>query len=194
MDDSKPDPIDPKLLPLMQSLGRAVLGAAVLEKILLVDIARRHTEQEGLSERLAQLMTELEPRPAGDLLQVLRRLGLREELAERIRALIRRRNYLVHRFTQDPEVMAAFITGSGLETIVGRIDDFAIDTQQLINEIAPPAFAGAEAVFGISLTGLLEMAASIDLNQIEDQELRAQLLLARSIDPAELGDLGAGPS
>jgi hypothetical protein len=38
------DAPDPLVEPLLISLGRAVLGASALEKILLVDIARRRAD------------------------------------------------------------------------------------------------------------------------------------------------------
>jgi hypothetical protein len=52
IDDSALDPIDERLLPLAQSIGRAVLGAAALEKILLVDFAHRYGTQRGLRQEL----------------------------------------------------------------------------------------------------------------------------------------------
>jgi hypothetical protein len=40
-DDSKLDPIDERAVPLVLAIGRLVLGAAALEKVLLVDIVMR---------------------------------------------------------------------------------------------------------------------------------------------------------
>jgi hypothetical protein len=191
MSASELDPVDKKLAPLAQAIGRAVLGAAALEKVLLVDIARRRAESEGLTLRLGQQLSRLELQPAGELLRTLRELGIPSDVANRIEEVIGRRNNLVHRFMEDREVAAVFMTGEGTDRIVERVDKLAADCQRLINEIGPSAFSGVEGVLGATLPELLAMAKSADLDAIEDDQLRAQLRWARDIDADQLDSLAS---
>ena len=163
------------------SIGRAVLGAAAFEKVLLVDIARRRADQEGLVEEVGRELSHLERRTAGGLLRVLVRLGVAEHLAVRIQDLIDRRNQLVHGFMEDASVVNAVATRE-LAPVVARVDQIAADCQALINEIAPPAFGALETMFGMSLSGLSEMLRSLELDSISDERLREQVANLRAVD------------
>lgn len=189
MSISELNPVDEKFLPLAQAIGRAVLGAAGLEKVLLVDIAQRRAKTEGLTDQLGQQLSRLEAQPAGALLRTLRELGMPGDLADGIQDAIGRRNHLVHRFMEDPDVAAAFTTGEGVDRIVERVDELAADCQRLINEVAPVAFSSAEQALGTTLLDLVELAKSADLEAIEDDQLRAQLRLAQNIDADQLNSL-----
>ncbi|HEX8074772.1 MAG TPA: hypothetical protein VF545_07305 [Thermoleophilaceae bacterium] len=183
------DPIEERLRPLAQAIGRAVLGAAALERILLLDLAQRRAAAEGLTKRLERELSTVEVQPAGALLKTLRQLDIPLDLAGRIQEVIGRRNQLVHRFMEDLDVAVAFSTGEGVDPIVERVDGLAADCQSLINEIAPEAFSGAGAALGQTLPELLEQVNAADLDVIEDDRLRAQLEWIRHLDLAELKSL-----
>lgn len=183
------DPIEEQLRPLAQAIGRAVLGAAALERVLLVEIAQRRAATGGLTKRLERELATLERKPAGRLLKTLRETGIPQDLAGRIEELIGRRNWLVHHFMEDGDVFLAFVTGHGLEPLVERVDRLASDCQALVNEIAPAAFSGAEQVLGATLEQLLEQLRVADLGEIEDDDLRAQLELLCTLDANELNAL-----
>lgn len=186
IDDSKLDPINERLMPLVQAIGRAVLGAAALEKVLLVDFIHLYGREHGLRRELEREISELERRPAGKLLGTLRGLGLEGKLAARIESAVHRRNQLVHHFMEDPEVLLSFQTGQGIGRLVERIDQLAIDYQQIINAISPRAFVGMQQLLGGSLSELLETLDTADLDDVSDPRLRSQLAALRTIDPTEL--------
>jgi hypothetical protein len=180
------DAIDPAISPLLEAIGRAVLGAAALERVLLVDIAQRRARNDGLGDELREQLARLETKPAGTLLATLRRLGMTADLATRTEDVVRRRNRLVHHFLDDPQTLTSLTNSEGVGALVDRVDALAADCQSLINDIAPIAFSGAEQVLGFRLRDFFEVAHGIDIGQVGDPLLRAQLELARSIDPDEL--------
>jgi hypothetical protein len=183
------DPPDEAIKPLLQAIGRAVLGAAALEKVLLVDIVQRHAGQEGLSERLGNELSTLERQPAGALLNTLSKLGISPDLGGRIHAVIARRNQMVHHFMEDAEVMTALSTGR-VDHVVERVDEIAAACQRLVNQIAPSAFAGMEGALGATLPELIAALESVDLEAIADDRLRAQLSMVRAMIHAQR----SGPS
>jgi len=77
-------PIDLAVAPLMQVVGRAVLGAAALEKVLLVDIADRQVGRAGSPNASEEQLARIEHQPAGVLLGTLKEFGVPPTLAERI--------------------------------------------------------------------------------------------------------------
>lgn len=178
-------PIHPTLEPLLLSIGRAVLGAAALEKMLMVEIAKRRADREGLVTELAEDLSLLERRPAGALLRTLERLGIDDDIAERISELIDRRNRLVHGFMEDSRVMAALESGD-TTPLVDRVDRIALDCQSLVDEFAPAAFAGIERIFGLSLEQLLDAVRAIGPDSVSDARLREQLAVVQAANVDEL--------
>lgn len=154
----------------MQIVGRAVLVAAVLEKVLLVDIAQRQVDRDGWTQRLGHELADLERRPAGRLLGTLEALGIPSDLAGRIQGVIDRRNRLVHHLMEDADVLLA-MTGVNPQPVIERIDQLAADCQALINDIAPGAFAGVEGAFGATLPDLLREVRGLDLDGPGDETL-----------------------
>jgi hypothetical protein len=184
------DPVDERVAPIVLALGRTVLGASALEKLLLVELTQRRAKSGGLTEELSRQIAELERRPAGELLRALRELGIEQELATRIAGVIERRNRLVHGAIADPIIARPFATGEGVDEAVDYIDALGADIQAIINEIGPGAFSGAEAALGHSMRELLEAAKAIDLDQIEDPGLRGELdWIRRVAAPALESDL-----
>jgi hypothetical protein len=188
VDDTRLDPVDERFVPLTTAIGRTVLGAAALERVLLVDILSRTTARQGLREELAHELSELERRPAGTLLNKLRELQIAPDLAKRIEEAIRRRNRLVHHFLEDPTVMAVLMTDAGVDQLVQGVDALAIEIQQIINLIAPGAFAGLQHALGADIQHLVEMIKSVDLADVEDPILREQFKLLQTMDPAQLDE------
>jgi hypothetical protein len=180
VDGSELDSPDERAVPLLLAIGRLVLGAAALENVLLVDIVMREFHREGQwRDELVQELSELEGRPAGKLLERLRGLGISGELADRIFDVISRRNRVIHHLMKDPEVSVALETGEGMEKVVADIDRIATDCQQSVNELIVVAFPSLEAAFGMTLAELANALGSIDLDTIEDPNLRQQLHAAR---------------
>jgi hypothetical protein len=169
------DSADERLRPLLEAIGRAVLGAATLEKMLLVDIAQRRVTKDGFDDELSHTLSELEAQPAGRLLQHLRELGIAPELAGRINEVLKRRNRLVHHFLEDPEVLEAIWGNVSVDPFVDRVDELAADCQRLVNEIGPLAFSGAEKALGVELPELAQSLMRIDPESVEDEELRSQV-------------------
>lgn len=99
------DVADSALSPLLAAIGRAVL-----EKVLLLDIAPR------LAVRDASL-TRKERLPAGPLVAELTRLGLDDALAARVSRVIRRRNDVIHDPFGDDVLAKALASGNVAEAV-----------------------------------------------------------------------------
>jgi hypothetical protein len=184
-DDSELDPVDERAVPLVIAIGRLVLAAAALEKVLLVDIIVRDFHLGGQwREELVRELDELERHPAGKLLGRLRELGISADVAERIDHVIRRRNRVVHHLMEDVKVAVALQTGGGMDEVVADIDRIAIDCQQVVNELALVAFPAMESAIGMTLPQLADRLGSIDLSAIEDLETRQQVEFARILRDA----------
>jgi uncharacterized protein YutE (UPF0331/DUF86 family) len=189
VDDSSLDPMDENLAPLAQSIGRAVMGAAALEKVLLVDIVNRMAHREGLREQLELELHELERRSGGKLLEKLKELGLPDDLAARILAAIVRRNRLIHHYMEEPEVMMALMTGAGVEDLVAEVDELAVECQQIINLIAPDALAGLQRALGATIPELIDAIKNLDSQRVENPTLRQQLQTLQQLDLSQLQEL-----
>jgi hypothetical protein len=178
-------PVEPGFEPLLISIGRAVLAAAALEKVLLVDIARRRADRDGLVDQLSEDVSKLERQPAGSLLTALKELGLTDELAQRTGELILRRNNLVHRFLEDPVIVSALESGN-IDPVIEQVDRVAVDCQTVVNEIAPDAFGGVAQIFGMPVERVVDLVRAVDPASITDERLREQLVLIQSADAEEL--------
>ncbi len=184
-DDSTLDPVPELAVPLLLAIGRLVLGAAALEKILLVDIVTRELHRDGAwRDEFVQELTDLQRRPAGKLLDRLRGLGISDKLAERIGEVIARRNRVVHHLMEDGKVGLAMHTGAGLEEIVADIESIAVECQQIVNQLVVVAFPELEAAIGMTAPELADALASIDPATIADPNVRAQLQAARVLRDA----------
>jgi hypothetical protein len=167
------------------AIGRLVLGAAALEKVLLVDIVVREFHRDGgWRDEMVQELSDLEGRPAGKLLDRLRGFGIRPELADRVADVIRRRNRVVHHLMEDVKVATALQTGEGVEEIVADIDGIAIDCQQVVNELTLVAFPSLEEAIGKTLPELADDLGSIDPSSIEDMQMRQGVEFARVLRDA----------
>jgi hypothetical protein len=182
IDDSELDPVDEQAAPLVLAVGRLVLGAAMLEKVLLVDIISRDVQQEGtVREELGRELAELEGKPGGVLLKRLRKLGIPPDLADRVNKVIQRRNRVVHHLLEEPGVVLAMHTGEGIEKIVADIDSVAIDCQQVVNELTLVVFPTLLNALGTTLPELADRLGSIDPSTIEQPAFRQQVEAAQTL-------------
>ena len=90
-----------------------------------------------------------------------------------------------------PDVITAFVTGD-VADLVADLEDIAIACQQIVNEIAPPAFGAVEQLLGVSLESLVEHIRTIDLDTVVDEGLRRQIELAQMLTPERLAELRIG--
>jgi hypothetical protein len=73
-----------------------------------------------------------------------------------------------------PQVLIAMATKQGFEAIIDSIDAVALEAQEVVNALAPTAFRGAEGAFGMSTKEIFDAVREIDLEQVDDPELREQ--------------------
>ncbi|MHB1808124.1 MAG: hypothetical protein ACYCU0_02365 [Solirubrobacteraceae bacterium] len=180
---------DDEHVPLLTALGRAIVGAAVLEKFLLLELVRLRGENEGLTEELAADVEGLERLTAGGLLKQLRKLGLPSDLDVRIADAIDRRNQLVHHLMEDAEIVKAIQDDDGLDNAVRRVEQLALDCGRLGVELMAVAVPRLEALLGMSLAQIRTILRSIDVNTIEDPLMRQQLEAVQAISDLDLSDL-----
>lgn len=161
--------------PLALAIGRMVVGAAVLEKALLVDLIQRRVGRDGLNEVLGkQPISQFERLTGGLLLERLRELDFQEDLAEEIAEVIKARNHFVHHLFDDPEFIKAYAAREGIEQIVERVEALTTAIYRAVKRIEPDMTSGAEAMFERSGTDLLRAIKQIDPDEIDDGLLREQ--------------------
>jgi hypothetical protein len=182
--------------PLLLAIGRAVLGVAGLEKMLLAEIARLLVERHGggdeaRRERASKELARLERLPAGQLLAELRGLELARELDERIGDVIERRNWLVHHLVEDP-VIAKAVAGEEIEPAVEQVEQLALDAAALAVELHAVAGTRLAAAIGKSPAELLKIMKSVDPATIEDPDERRQLEAIQAFDDLDVDVLSLG--
>jgi len=179
MDDAKTIP-DEWGDPIALAIGRAVVAAAALEKVLLGEIARRHVER-GDAPALSDAMAALERATGGRLLLTLEKQGIDAHLAVRISDVVEARNRVVHRLLEDLQVAAAVMTGAGLDVVIADIDQIAADCKALCAELQPLAEAALDERTGMNLRQTAEWFRTVDLDQIPDPALRTEVKEARAM-------------
>jgi hypothetical protein len=155
---------------LFVSVGQAVIAAALLERTLVFDALGRLLERHGLGDRLRAELARLEKQPAGPTLQRLRDVGMPEDLAERVDDAIDERNWMVHRLLADPEAIAAFASGDGIDELVERIHTITVTSSQLAAELAETAFAPWEQLLGISKDDLIRTLTTVELPEGQEHD------------------------
>lgn len=171
---------DEATVPFFTSVGRAVAGAAALEKALQFELARLlHAEHQrsddAESASLQKELSKLDRKTAGQLLDELQKLGLPGDLSQRIRTAVDRRNDLVHRFYEDPELARATAGGADLKRVIERVDRLALDCAELAVELEMFAWPRVQELTGMSLAEMVELVISIDPSNITDPRERKQL-------------------
>jgi hypothetical protein len=171
---------DEAALPLIVALGRLVLGAAVLEKALQLEVVRAHYERAHASKDpgeygLGKVLMETERLTSGQARSQLDVLGIPEELNERIRSAVARRNALLHRPLEDADLARAIGTGEGLDEVVERIERLALDCGELGVELERFAGNRLTDILGMSRTEIAQLVADLDLSTVDNPQMRAQL-------------------
>jgi hypothetical protein len=142
---------------------------------------------------LESWIEQVERQPAGSLLRRLRQAGMDEQLAETEDGAIAERNWLVHRFMEDPQVVAVMSSdGSGVDRLIARVDGIAATLQEAVNAIGGAVFAALEQLIGLSMPELMAAAAQIDPDTIDDEQMRAFVRAAPTLDPEEMRELFEG--
>jgi hypothetical protein len=177
--------------PLSLSLGHLVFAAMTLERAMLADLVQRRVFRDGAEEVFGkQLVSRLERKPAGVLLQALRELDYAPDVAAEIADVIDRRNHFVHHLFDDPEFIEVFAAREGIGLIVNRVEALISDIYTVTMRLEPQVSAGAEAMFGRSLPEMLELLREADLDEFGEGEIRRQLEALRRIPDS----LVAGPA
>ena len=122
-----------------------------------------------------QIVSQLDRLPAGALLKLLRDIGFEEDLAGEIAEVISGRNLFVHHLFEDPEFIKAFAMREGVDQIVERVESLTERIYSLVKKLERETISGAEAMFGRSGPEVLQAIKQIDLDEIDDDELRKQI-------------------
>jgi hypothetical protein len=196
MTDTRPqvtayfDEPDEASAPFFLAIGRAVLAVSGLEKMLLLEIAGLLTEHESVESlaakpELGEELSKLERLTAGGLLRELRKLDLAPDLDKRIGDVIDRRNNLIHHLGNDPQVIKA-LAGDGMDAVVTRIEQLALDSAALAAELHVVAAAKLEAMVGKSQAELFEIFKAVDPMTIENADERRQVEAIQELGDIEL--------
>src|ERR1700685_4455546 len=133
------DEPDARSEPLLRAMGQLVWAAAALEKVLLLVIALLRVERDGAFPSAKEL-ARLERAPAGVLFGELQKLDLPADLDQRIADAIDRRNRVIHRPIEDPEIVRAIVGGESIDPVTERVQQVALDCGKIAVE--PQAVAG----------------------------------------------------
>lgn len=168
------DPIADSVVPVYAAYGRSVLVAGAVEKVLLVDLVRRHVDVDGLTEEIGELINDLERRSAGTIAGRLRGMGIDGDLATRIARFVEQRNQIVHRWAESPQAMAALV-GADTKPAIDQLDEFALECEQLVNLIGPEAFERASAAFDAKPEEIVAFIRDLDVGDVEDPDRAREL-------------------
>jgi hypothetical protein len=182
---------DPEGLPLSVAIGRAVVGAGSLEAALRLEAARLLHAQLAAGvdpdSTLPNELSKLDKLTSGGLLEKLRKLGLPGELDKRIADAVGRRNDLVHRTFEDPELARAIGGEGDIDAVVKRIERLALDCGELALELEMFAIPKLLEMTGTSPPELIDLIKGIDPSTITDPGERKQLEAVQAF--ASLEDL-----
>jgi hypothetical protein len=170
---------------LLRAVGRLVWGANLLETVLRLLVIHLREERDG-EYPAGEEFARLEEASAGRLLGLLRGLHIPADLEARIGEAIDRRNEVVHRMFEMPEMVAAMVGGEGMDAVVGQIEAVALDCGSIGVELFTVAGAALEAKMGKTPAELAEMLAGIDLEAVEDGRSRRQLESIRALSGVDL--------
>ena len=99
--------------------------------------------------------------------------------------MITRRNELVHNLSGDPEVIMAAADGTGMQAVVTRIEQIALDAGVLAVELHTVAVPKLEEKWG-SRDSLAEKIKAIDPEQVKDPRARRQIGAVRALGDSDL--------
>jgi hypothetical protein len=163
---------------LLRAIGRLVLGANVLETVLLLVFLHLREERDGLPSQ--EEFPYLEAASAGKRLALLRALDIPSDLEARIDDAIERRNRIIHHVFECPEIVVAVTSGEGMGEAVAMVEQVALDCGSIGVELYAVVAPKLEAKHG-KPAELVELLASVDLESVDDPRLREQLEAARAM-------------
>jgi hypothetical protein len=152
---------------ILLAIGRTVWGATGLERTLLHAVNCLLAEREGLTPKLDQKLSRLEERTAGQLHEELRNFDLPEDLDQRIDDAIKRRNAIMHRMVEEPEMVRAVVTGERIDDAVARVEQVALDCGRIAKELFLAFLPWVEVAIGKSWSGVIGLFTSLDLEKIK---------------------------
>jgi hypothetical protein len=170
---------------LLRAIGRLVWGASLLETVLRLLVIQLREERDG-QYPAGEEFARLEEASAGRLLGLLRGLHIPADLEGRIGEVIDRRNEVVHRMFEMPEMVAAVVSGEGMDAVVQQIEAVALDCGSIGVKLFTVAGGALEAKMGKTPAELAEMLAGIDLEAVEDGRSRRQLESIRALSGVNL--------
>jgi hypothetical protein len=174
-------PYDEFFEPLSLALGHLVFAAAALEKALFTDLVQRRIKRDGLEGVFGdELISRLVRMPAGALLNALREFGYGDELAKEIATAIDSRNRLIHHLYEDPDFIEVVAQRKGLDGIVERVEALVESIHVIVVKLEPGLASSTEQIFGGPPMHLLSQLQDLDLDAIDDEDLRKQLKAIRS--------------
>jgi hypothetical protein len=186
---------------LLRAIGRLVWGANLLETVLRLLVIQLREERDG-QYPTGEEFARLEEASAGRLLSLLRGLHIPSDLEGRIDEVIKRRNEVVHRMFEMPEIIAAVVSGEGIDEAAQQIERVALDCGKIGVELFAVAGSALEAKVGKTPAELAELLAGINLEEVKDARSRRQLESIRALDGVDLtfpwqageGDADSDPS
>jgi hypothetical protein len=94
-------------------------------------------------------------------------------------------NEIVHHLIEDPQVVKA-MAGDGMDAVVKRIEQLALDCAGLAAQLHIVAAAKLEARLGKSQAELVEIVKAVDPETIKDPRERRQLESIRALSGVDL--------
>lgn len=181
--------LDEPAIPFLTALGQVIVAAAALEGNLRLELARLLFAAQAGQEvtggnTLREQVAELETLTAGQLLGRLRERGLPEDLEQRIDDAVSRRNRLVHRPFEDPQLVMAIAGTEAPDDAIGKLQQLALDCAALSAELQLFALPKIEASLGASKKELFDLVLSLDPAQIQQQVERAQVEAIQALGSA----------
>lgn len=170
---------DERIDPLLRAIGRLVWCANLLETVLLLLFLQIRDERDGQLPSHEEF-AYLEGASAGKRLGLLRRLEIPSDLEERIDNAIERRNRIIHHIFECPEIVIAVINGDRVDAAVGEVEQVALDCGKIGVELYSVTAPSLEAKFGTPAE-MVEMVASLELDDVDDPRLREQLEVIRAM-------------
>lgn len=170
---------------LLRAVGRLVWGANLLETVLRLLVIHLREERDG-EYPAGEEFARLEQASAGRLLGLLRGLHIPADLEGRIDEVIDRRNEVVHRMFEMPEMVAAMVGGEGMDAVVQQIEAVALDCGSIGVELFTVAGAALEVKMGKTPAELAELLAQVPLEAVEDARSRRQLESIRAMGGVDL--------
>jgi hypothetical protein len=161
--------------------------------VLLVDVLRRRIDREGITPTLLEDLAYLDRRGTGGKLHAhLKGLGVEQPVLDRIKALIERRNDLIHHLPSDPVIARAMMGGeTEMDVAVAQVEQLALDCAVLAVELGLPSTKDLEKLVGGKTAELWAQIAAADPAKVPDSLTRRELEAIQAVGPLDFDELAA---